>query len=137
MLGAGYIEDPQTCKAKPTVEQHLAAVRMLFDWLVVGHVVAANPATSVRGPKHIVHKGMMPVLTLAAALRPTCCRLSSVEDAGREPQVRTKVGSNASLTLPPAPRAPARLGGGHMRRRSLRGVVRGLFLVCAATMSHS
>jgi len=36
---------------------------MLFDWLVIGHVVATNPATSVRGPKHIVHKRTTPVLT--------------------------------------------------------------------------
>ena len=25
--------------SKPTVKQHLAALRMLFDWLVVGHVL--------------------------------------------------------------------------------------------------
>jgi site-specific recombinase XerD len=60
---AAYIEDLQDRKAKPTVKQHLAAVRTLFDWLVIGHVVAVNPATSVRGPKHIVHKGTTPVLT--------------------------------------------------------------------------
>jgi site-specific recombinase XerC len=48
---------------KPTVKQHLAAVRMLFDWLVTGHVVAVNPATSVRGPKHVVRRGKTTVLT--------------------------------------------------------------------------
>ncbi len=48
---------------KPTVKQHLAAVRMLFDWLVTGHVVAINPATSVRGPKHVVKRGKTPVLS--------------------------------------------------------------------------
>jgi hypothetical protein len=26
---------------------------MLFDWLVIGQVIAANPAHAVRGPKHI------------------------------------------------------------------------------------
>src|SRR5271155_5473764 len=39
---------------KPTVKQHLAAIRMMFDWLVVGQVLAINPAHSVRGPKHVV-----------------------------------------------------------------------------------
>jgi integrase/recombinase XerD len=39
------------------VKQHLAAVRMLFDWLVTGQVVPANPAHAVRGPKHSVKKG--------------------------------------------------------------------------------
>ena len=40
--------------SKPTVKQHLAAIRMLFDWLVTGQVVATNPAHAVRGPKHVV-----------------------------------------------------------------------------------
>jgi site-specific recombinase XerC len=39
------------------VKQHLAAIRMLFDWLVTGQVVATNPAHSVRGPKHVVKTG--------------------------------------------------------------------------------
>jgi site-specific recombinase XerD len=48
---------------KPTVKQHLAAIRMMFDWLVVGQVLAINPAHSVRGPKHVVKRGKTPVLT--------------------------------------------------------------------------
>jgi integrase/recombinase XerD len=48
--------------SKPTVKQHLAALRMLFDWLVVGHVVDVNPAHAVRGPKHVTRKGRTPVL---------------------------------------------------------------------------
>src|SRR6185295_16059198 len=46
----------------PTVKQHLAAIRMLFDFLIVGQVVGQNPAAAVRGPKHIVKKGKTPVL---------------------------------------------------------------------------
>jgi site-specific recombinase XerC len=34
----------------------------LFDWLVTGHVVAVNPAASVRGPAHSVKRGKTPVL---------------------------------------------------------------------------
>ena len=37
--------------SKPSVKQHLAALRMLFDWLVVGHVLDVNPAHAVRGPE--------------------------------------------------------------------------------------
>jgi site-specific recombinase XerC len=44
------------------VKQQLAALRMLFDWLVVGHVLDVNPAHAVRGPKHVVKKGRTPVL---------------------------------------------------------------------------
>jgi integrase/recombinase XerD len=31
------------------VKQYLAGLRMLFDWLVVGHVIDTNPAHAVRG----------------------------------------------------------------------------------------
>ena len=60
---AAYIELLQTTHAKPTVKQHLATIRMLFDWLVIGQVVPVNPAHAVRGPKHVVTKGKTPVLT--------------------------------------------------------------------------
>jgi integrase/recombinase XerD len=36
---------------------------MLFDWLVTGGLLATNPATSVRGPKHVIKRGKTPVLT--------------------------------------------------------------------------
>ena len=57
-----YIEGLGTEFEKPTVKQHLAAIRMLFDWLVIGQVVATNPAHSVRGPKHVVKTGKTTVL---------------------------------------------------------------------------
>jgi len=44
------------------VKQQLAAVRMLFDWLITGQVVPTNPAAAVRGPKHVVKTGKTPVL---------------------------------------------------------------------------
>jgi site-specific recombinase XerD len=49
--------------ARPTVKQHLAAIRMLFDYMVTGGILPFNPAASVRGPKHVVKKGKTPVLT--------------------------------------------------------------------------
>lgn len=49
-------------RSRPSVKQDLAALRMLFDWLVVGQVVPINPAASVRGPKHVVKTGKTPVL---------------------------------------------------------------------------
>jgi integrase/recombinase XerD len=59
---AAYIEGLQDKMSKPTVKQHLAAIRMLFDWLVTGQVVATNPAHSVHGPKHVVKRGKTTVL---------------------------------------------------------------------------
>ena len=47
----------------PTVKQHLAAIRMLCDWLVVSQVLPVNPAAAVGGPKHVVSKGAPPVLS--------------------------------------------------------------------------
>lgn len=58
---AGYIE---TMPAQAqTVKQALAAIRMLFDWLVIGQIVPTNPAGSVRGPKYSYRKGKTPVLS--------------------------------------------------------------------------
>ncbi len=59
---SAYIEGLLQELARPSVKQHLAALRMLFDWLVVGQVLGANPAHAVRGPKHVVKKGRTPVL---------------------------------------------------------------------------
>src|ERR1017187_907520 len=59
---AAYIEGLAGKLAKPTVKQHLAALRMLFDWLVVGHVLDVIPAHAVRGPKHVFKKGRTSVL---------------------------------------------------------------------------
>jgi integrase/recombinase XerD len=49
--------------SKPTVKQHLAAIRMLFDWMVIGGILTVNPAAAVRGPKYVIKKGKPPVLT--------------------------------------------------------------------------
>lgn len=65
VLVAAYIEAHPG--SAPTVKQHLAAIRMLFDWLVLGQVVRMNPASAVRGPAYIVKKGKTPVLTAAEA----------------------------------------------------------------------
>jgi site-specific recombinase XerD len=50
---ATWIEEQALEASAPTVKQRLAAVRHLFDWLVVGQIVPVNPASSVRGPKHM------------------------------------------------------------------------------------
>lgn len=60
---AAYIEQLQGKLSAPTVKQHLACIRMLFDWLVTGQVMPTNPAHSVRGPRHSVSKGATPVLS--------------------------------------------------------------------------
>ena len=60
---AAYIEQLQGELSAPSVKQHLACIRMLFDWLVTGQVMPSNPAHSVRGPRHSVSKGVTPVLS--------------------------------------------------------------------------
>ena len=59
---AGWIEVQTKNHAAPTAKQRLAAVRHLFDWLVVGQIIPTNPAASVLGPTHIVKAGKTPVL---------------------------------------------------------------------------
>ena len=51
VLVAAYIETLTKEKEAQTVKQSLAAIRMLFNWLVIGQVVPSNPATAVRSPK--------------------------------------------------------------------------------------
>jgi len=59
---AAWVKELQEKHGAPGVKQQLAAVRMLFDWLVTGQVVPMNPAAAVRGPKHVVKTGKTPVL---------------------------------------------------------------------------
>jgi integrase/recombinase XerD len=59
---AAFVETQMKLHSKPTVKLRLAALRMLFDWMVVGQVIATNPAHAVRGPKHSQRRGKTPVL---------------------------------------------------------------------------
>lgn len=67
MVAAAFVEQLGRELPPPSVKQHLAAVKMLFDYLVVGQVVEHNPATAVEGPKHVVKKGRTPVQTAQEA----------------------------------------------------------------------
>jgi site-specific recombinase XerD len=64
---AAWIELQTRERSAPSVKQQLAAIRHLFDWLVIGQVIPTNPAASVRGPSHIVRQGKTPVLEPAEA----------------------------------------------------------------------
>ena len=66
---AAYVEALGRTHAPSTVKLRLAGIRMLFDWLVTGQVVPFNPATSVKGPRHVVKRGKTPVLERAEARR--------------------------------------------------------------------
>ena len=54
---SGYIAELAEDHATPTVKQHLATLRMLFDWLIVGQVIGVNPAAAVRGRQARRQKG--------------------------------------------------------------------------------
>ena len=59
---AAFFEAQFERHSRSTVKQRLAALSMLFDWMVVGQVMPVNPAHAVRGPKHTQRKGKTPVL---------------------------------------------------------------------------
>jgi site-specific recombinase XerD len=64
---AAYIEGLQGRLSAPSIKLQLAAIRVLLDWLVVGQVLAVNPASSVRGPRYSVKKGKTSVLSAEEA----------------------------------------------------------------------
>lgn len=68
-LVAAWVEERTRARSAPTVKQELAALRMFFNYLVLGQVEAVphNPAAPVRGPKHVVKKGKTPVLEASDA----------------------------------------------------------------------
>src|SRR3954452_8508813 len=62
---AAWVKELQENHGAPGVKQQLAAVRMLFDWLIIGQVLPMNPAAAVRGPTHVGKTGKTPVLDAA------------------------------------------------------------------------
>jgi site-specific recombinase XerD len=64
---ATYVEQLQKTRSAPTAKLRLAALRHLFDWMVIGQIMPVNPAAAVRGPRHIVRRGKTPVLDPAEA----------------------------------------------------------------------
>lgn len=102
---AAFIKELQGEFTAPTVKQHLAALRMLFDWLVTGHVLDVNPAHAVRGPKYVVKKGKTPVLTA---------------DEARELLDSIKIVRKTKQKDDPEPGEPALVG---LRDRALIGVM--------------
>src|SRR5438132_1227233 len=64
---AAFVKELQGEFSPPTVKQHLAALRMLFDWRGTGHAVETNPAHAVRGPRYVVTKGKTPFLAIDEA----------------------------------------------------------------------
>src|SRR6202162_611183 len=57
---SAYIESKAL--TAPSVKQHLAALRGLFNWLVIKQVVPDNPALFVKGPKFSRQIGITPIL---------------------------------------------------------------------------
>jgi site-specific recombinase XerD len=64
---AANIEELGRERSAPTAKLRLAALRHLFDWMVIGPIMPTNPAAAVRGPLHIVRRGKTPVLDPAEA----------------------------------------------------------------------
>ena len=64
---SAYIEELGQTLAIASVKQNLAAMRMLFDWLMIRQVCSHNPCHAVRGPKLKVTSGKTPVLDEADA----------------------------------------------------------------------
>ena len=82
---AAYVEEDD--RAPATIKQNLAALRRLFDHLVTGQVLEANPAEPVRSPKLQTDGGKTPALTAEEARE----LLDSIVEEKKElPQLRDR-----------------------------------------------
>jgi site-specific recombinase XerD len=103
-LGKG--SNTEKALSKPSVKQHLAALRMLFDYLVVKQIIPHNPAASVRGPKYVIKKGKTPVLAAEEARALFDSIDCTVDESGRK-----------------VPKEAGQLTIGELRDRALIGVM--------------
>ena len=62
---SGHIESKTKEMSPPSVKQHLAALRGLFNWLVIRQVVPDNPALFVKAPKFSRQVGITPIMESA------------------------------------------------------------------------
>jgi site-specific recombinase XerD len=63
LVFAAWLEDMKARGlSAPTVKLRLAALRMLFEALLRGQIIAVDPTAAVRGPRHSVTRGKTPVL---------------------------------------------------------------------------
>ena len=94
---SAYIEaKPLTA---PSIKQHLAALRGLFNWPVIKQVVPEKPATFVKGPKFSRQVGITPILE-AEQMRQLLDSISIIR--------KSKV--------------PAKHGGGHKEVADIKGL---------------
>ena len=63
LIVSKWVDEQLLAYSIPTVKQRLAALKMLFDWLVVRNILTLNPVTSVRSPKYSVKVGKTPHLS--------------------------------------------------------------------------
>ena len=62
-----YLESLNGRLSPPTIKLPLAAIRAMFEWLVLGHVIRTNPAANVHGPRYSAQVGKTPVLDASEA----------------------------------------------------------------------
>ncbi len=66
MIGKYFADHPGS---PPTRKLHLAALRAFFDLLVMRHITAINPASSVRGERYQTVEGKTPEISIDQARR--------------------------------------------------------------------
>src|ERR1700745_373142 len=62
LLSARRVGPSGKAGSPQTIKQHLASIKMLFDYRVVSQIVPVNPPAPVKGPTHVVKRGKTPVL---------------------------------------------------------------------------
>lgn len=62
---AAYLDGLNGRLSAPTINLQLAAIRALFDWLLLARIITANPTARIRGPRYAARVGKTPVLDAA------------------------------------------------------------------------
>lgn len=93
---AAWIEFEGGTKSASTLKQRLPAIRHLFEWLVMDHIIDINPTAGLRGPRYVVGMGKTSVLEPAegeALVKPSVDVLAPVaEDPGAVAAMNLKAG---------------------------------------------
>ena len=97
---AAWVELRELLVSAPTVKRQLAALRQLFERMMIGQGLPTNPALSVRGPRRVVCTARQQFLTLwRAAICSTSTGITAYLNNRRLEMVASMANHVSTLTM--------------------------------------